>query len=197
MVKNVLRAEKVALFGVSWPRYLWIEATNQCNSRCSTCNIWQNKNREVFDFSVLKSPLFRDVEYVINSGGEPSLIDLKSALMIEHSLLPKATLQVSTNGLLPEKVVDAVHAALVAGASVDVGISLDGVGELHDRVRGVPGNFAKVEVLVDWLRALQARYPKELKVVVGSTLTEETYQYKDELVAFAKRKGIEFMYHLV
>lgn len=195
MVKNVLRAEKVALFGVSKPRYLWLEVSTVCNSRCVTCNIWRNKTNASFNFGVLKSPLFRDVEYVINSGGEPSLIDLKSALMIEHSLLPNAVLQVSTNGLLPEKVLDAVHAVLQAGAKVDVGISLDGVGEHHDKVRGVPGNFKKVEVLVDWLRALRVHYPDRLKVVVGSTLTEETFKHKDELVAFAKRKGVEFMYH--
>lgn len=187
--KNVSKACGVKLFGVKKPRYLWLETSTFCNSRCGTCNIWQNTKSENFDFELLADPLFQDVEYVINSGGEPSLIDLKNALLAEHKFLPKAVLQVSTNGLLPEKIFEAVKAAVDVGACVEVGISLDGVGEHHDKIRGVKGNFAKVESLLGLLKDLP------VKVTVGSTLTDETYENKTELLAYAKSKSVSFMWH--
>jgi len=192
---NVLAASKIKLFGVVRPRFLWVETSDLCNSRCVTCNIWQNKtSRNVLDLKVLAKPLFRDVQYIINSGGEPSLSDLSNILLTEHRLLPKAVLQVSTNGLLVDKVVDAVCDVLRVGAWVDVGLSLDGVGEAHDRWRGVSGNFEKVKALTEKLVKLQKKYVG-LNVTVGSTLTDKTFENSQDLYAYSKKYGVNFMWH--
>lgn len=172
---------------------LWVETTDLCNSRCGTCFIWKRKESEskltpASLFDLLSNPLFRNVDYIINSGGEPSIIDLAGFLYAEHSALPKATLQVSTNGLLPDKVFSAVKSAVSYGAKVEVGISLDGVGESHDAVRGVKGNFERVDYLIRKLKPI-------CSVTVGSTLTDETVKYGNELVCYAKKMGVPFMWH--
>jgi MoaA/NifB/PqqE/SkfB family radical SAM enzyme len=151
----------------------------------------------VLDFlgDALRSPLFKKVEYIINSGqGEPTLTDLKQVLLTEHEVLPKATLQVSTNGILHDKVVDAVLPVLRQGAQIDVGISLDGVGEAHDRVRGVPGNFECVNTLILDLLRVKKTYPC-LNVTVGSTLTDHTVEHTQDLVDYAHKMGVTFMWH--
>ncbi len=174
---------------------LWVETTDLCNSRCKTCFIWKNKNSQRrIDYAVLGNPLFKNVDYILNSGGEPSLCNLKSILLTEHKLLPKATLQVSTNGLLPQKILEAVGSVLEAGAKVDVGISLDGIGELHDMFRGVPGNFEKVDALVQGLSCLQRDFCC-LRVTVGSTLTYETAKHADDLLNYVKCNNLEFIWH--
>lgn len=172
---------------------LWIETTDLCNSKCKTCNIWttQKSNRRL-NYSILADPIFKDVTYILNSGGEPSLCDLEFILLMEHHLLPKATLQISTNGLLPEKVIQAVKKALDADAKIDVGISLDGIGEAHDKFRGVPGNFAKVDYLINELTRLGN---KKLCITIGSTLTNETAKQADALIEYAKTHDVNFMWH--
>ncbi len=144
--------------------------------------------------NILANPLFKDVDYIINSGGEPSLCNLKNVLEMENKILPNATLQVSTNGLLPEKIESAVEHALSLGARVDVGISLDGIGRAHDRIRGVPGNFNKVNSLIDSLLALKVEYPK-LAVMVGSTLTAKTVEHCNDLLFYAEEKKVNFLWH--
>jgi len=175
---------------------LWIETTDLCNSRCKMCSIWKTKvSKRNLDYNVLGNPLFKHVDYLLNSGGEPSLCDLKSILLLEHNLLPKATLQVSTNGLLPDRVLDAVESVLESGAIVDVGISLDGIGEEHDQIRGVPGNFEKVNYLVHSLEDFKERNSSCLRVTVGSILTPETARRTDKLLDYAKTNKVAFIWH--
>jgi MoaA/NifB/PqqE/SkfB family radical SAM enzyme len=172
---------------------LWIENTDLCNSRCGTCSIWKRRESESkltpdTLFNLLSNNIFRNVDYIINSGGEPSIIDLAGFLRAEHKALPKATLQVSTNGLLPDKVFDAVESAVSDGAKVEVGISLDGVGESHDMIRGVKGNFEHVDYLIRKLKPL-------CQVTVGSTLTDRTVKYGNVMVYYTKNTGVPFMWH--
>lgn len=175
---------------------LWIGTTDLCNSRCKTCNIWQNKTRsEPLDYSFLSNPLFKDIDYILNSGGEPTLVNTEEILLTQHKCLPNATLQLSTNGLLPDKALKAVSAALKAGAKMDVGISLDGVGADHDEWRGVKGNFDKVDYLIHELNKLKVTYCDKLKITVGSTLAPQTCKHMDDLVAYAKENNVPFMWH--
>lgn len=174
---------------------LWVETTDLCNSKCKTCNIWQNKaTHNILDINVLSDPLFKNVDYIINSGGEPSLVDLERLLLCEHELLPKAILQVSTNGILADKVAHAVWSALANGAKVEVGVSLDGIDDAHDEWRGVKGNFAQVDNLLEKLSCLRKEYPC-LYVSVGSTLTDYTAKQCGDLLGYTRKIGVPFMWH--
>lgn len=182
-------------------RWLWLETTDLCNSHCSTCNIWRKTPTPQSELltherleEILHSCLFRKVEIILNSGGECSLIDLADLLKREHAALPNALLQVSTNGVLPEKIVSSILPVLKDGARVDVGISIDGVGVEHDLVRGVKGNFEKVDWLLCRLVSLRRRYPK-LSVGLGSTLTEVTCGRQKEILAYLKPFNMPFIWH--
>jgi MoaA/NifB/PqqE/SkfB family radical SAM enzyme len=178
---------------------LWIGVTDQCNSRCKTCNIWHNKGanqplNHAEGYSFLASEPFKNVIYILNSGGEPTLVDIEEIMLKEHECLPKATIQLSTNGLLPDKALKAVKTTLETDAKVDVGISLDGIGADHDNWRGVKGNFEKVDYLIKALCVLKEKHCN-LKVTVGSTLMPGTVLKMDELLSYAKKNDIPFMWH--
>jgi MoaA/NifB/PqqE/SkfB family radical SAM enzyme len=186
------------------PRWLWFEATDKCNSRCVTCNIWQQKptppdqliNIKEDLGKALANPLMKDVCLIINSGGEATLIDLKELLYVEHLHLPKATLQISTNALLPDKLIDAVNYAMEIGVEkLDVGLSIDGIGEAHDKVRGVKGNFAKLERAIELLKEAECKYPKRIDLTIGSTLTNQTAKQAKALYEYSEKVGISFMWH--
>lgn len=181
------------------PRWLWFEVTDRCNSRCIFCDIWRKQpTKDVLSpqevEKILSDPLFRDVRYIMNSGGEPTLRrDLKEIILAEHRALPKARIQLSTNGLLPERVIDVVKFAVQHGIGIDVGVSLDGIGEKHDLVRGVKGNFEKVDWLLNELIMLQKEYKDKISITIGFTLTDLTLPSLEDVRTYAQKLGVELL----
>lgn len=177
---------------------LWLEVSDICNSQCQTCSAWKKtKSENILNYpQILSNPLLKNVNYIINSGsGEPSLADLESILLTEHKYFPNATLQISTNGLLPDKILSAVYKSLILGIKIDVGVSLDGIGKRHDDFRGVEGNFNKITQLLSSLLKLKKSFPSLLSYCVGSTLTDYTVQEAKEMKLLAAMSGAGFMWN--
>ncbi|MHB1830731.1 MAG: radical SAM protein [Candidatus Micrarchaeaceae archaeon] len=180
------------------PRWLWIATTDLCNSRCTFCNIWENRKthenmspQEIEKY--LSDPICKDVEYIINSGGESTTrTDLTEFMLAEHKAIPKAKLNLSTNALMPERAYNTVKACLEAGAKVEGSISLDGIGEDHDKLRGVKGNFEKVDKLITLYQELQKQYPKTFEIATGSVLVDNTIPNIEEVKEYCRRRHIPF-----
>lgn len=177
------------------PRYVWFEVTDRCNSRCKYCQIHTKKpTPNPLSPSELKKilsdDLFKNVGYIINSGGECTVrSDFKDILFAEHEALPKAELNISTNGLLPDRVISIAREACQAGIKLNVGISLDGVGKDHDRIRGVPGNFQKVVRLLDGLSSLP------VDVNLGATLDGRNVRANMEAKEFVENRNLGWVFH--
>jgi MoaA/NifB/PqqE/SkfB family radical SAM enzyme len=183
-------------------RWLTWEITDACNSKCQLCSIWkQEKNPDILTFEEIKKvfsdPLFKDLEILLITGGEAALRnDLLDILLFAHEKLPKARPTISTNALLPDRVLGVVKAVLEKGLCIDVGVSLDGVGEHHDAIRGVPGNFKKADYLFDQLIGLKKQYGDKLNFVAGQTLHPLTLPYIDETKRYAQEKGVPYFLQL-
>jgi len=179
-------------------RWLTWEATDACNSRCQLCSIWQTKQSpDLLSSEEIKKafsdPLFKDLEVLLITGGEPVLRDdLFELISFIHDKYPKVRFTLSTNGLLPDKVIKVVEASLKKGIGIDVGISLDGIGEHHDLMRGVKGNFEKVDYLVNQLVSLKKEFC-DLGLVLGQTLHPLTLSYVDEVKTYAEKHGITYL----
>lgn len=162
--------------------------TYWCQSRCLTCNIWQIKPKgelsieEVRQF-VAKNPYFKWVEL---TGGEPFLrsdiVDIAKAFKAGSKELYILTLP--TNSLCDHNLVERkLREILALGIPrVAVTVSLDGYRELHDKIRGIPGNYDKAIDTFKRLQALKKEY-NNLYFVFGYTLSkfnkgefEKTYQ---------------------
>lgn len=95
------------------------------------------------------------------SGGEPFLReDLPQICQTFYQNNQPKSMVIPTNGILVEKIAKDVEKICQGcpGAKVVIQISIDEIGERHDKIRGVPGNFAKIEKLVSELKKLQAKY---------------------------------------
>ena len=179
------------------PRWIWFEVTDLCNSHCTHCQIWAKKEhaqpltlaeiREIFS-----DPILKNVEGVINSGGEAVLHpDIIEILTIEHELFPKASLNLSTNGIWADRVLQVAEEAIKKGIQLNVSISLDGVGERHDQIRGVPGNFQKVDFLIAHLKELRAQYPQLLTITAGLTLSRLTINEYWKVKEYCQVVGVD------
>lgn len=76
------------------------------------------------------------------------------------------------------------------GAALTIKPSFDGVGDLHDEVRGVPGNFARLLDTLERLLALRERHP-ELHVGVGTVISRENAGRLGEIMEFAGSLGVD------
>jgi MoaA/NifB/PqqE/SkfB family radical SAM enzyme len=178
------------------PKWIVFEVTDRCNSRCVHCNIWRRTPTENVLIPeriglTFSDVLFKDVECVIVTGGEPTVRDdLEEIYLRMHEALPKAVLQLSTNGLQPERVINIVKTALAHGIRFEVGVSLDGIGDEHDRIRGVKGNFQRVDRLLHELVELRENHRDRLGVDVGIVISDLTLPSVAEVRRYAKELDI-------
>lgn len=193
---SVLRKMEVSLK----PRWLNFSVTDRCNSRCKHCNIW--RKRPTKDpltpkdiANMLSDPLFNKVEYVINTGGEAILRkDIKEIILLEHNVLPKAKIQLSTNGLLPERVIEVVEFAVKHDIDIEVGVSLDGIGESHDLMRGVEGNFEKTDMLLRKLAKLRREHGRDrVDPGIAFLLSDLTVSFLKDVKDYAQRLRMDLL----
>jgi MoaA/NifB/PqqE/SkfB family radical SAM enzyme/polysaccharide pyruvyl transferase WcaK-like protein len=166
-----------------------------CNSRCVMCNIWQQKRDIELSpdqlAGVLSDKLYERVEYVGVSGGEPTLRrDLPELFAVICDTLPnlKGT-GIITNAIRDQEVSQRVEASAHVCAKRDIDfnvmVSLDGVGDVHDRVRGKAGNFdSAIRVIED----IQARL--KLPLSIGCTMTKSNLWQAGELLDYCQQHDI-------
>lgn len=153
-----------------------VAVTYRCNSRCQMCNIW--KIREHFgeltpqDFLNLPSDL-KDINI---TGGEPFLRnDLLEIIRTIQNRCPKANIIISSNGFATELIVSKMKEILKINPDIGVAISIDGVGEVHNKIRGIEDGFQKATSTIRRLRGLGV---KSLKIgfTIGEYNPKELYK---------------------
>lgn len=159
------------------PYKLTFSITYKCQSRCLTCNIWEMRPtneltlQEIQDFA-RKNNYFKWIEI---TGGEPFLrsdvVDIVKAFNENCKDLYIVTMP--TNSLCSSSMaLGKVEEILKLGIpKLSITVSLDGYRELHDKIRGIPGNFDKAMAIFKGLRELQKRY-KNLFMVFGYTMSK-------------------------
>jgi len=178
------------------PQQLWFEVTDRCNCRCKFCNIWRSKptnnvlNLEEIE-KTLSDDLFKDLKYIMLSGGEPLLRnDLEEIIIRIHKILPKAPIMFGTNCSLPERTISVVKSAIKNNINIGVGVSLEGIGEKHDSVRGMRGLFEKVDWLLHELVALRKKAGDKLSIGVGFVLSDLTLPALEEVKTYTQELSV-------
>jgi MoaA/NifB/PqqE/SkfB family radical SAM enzyme len=174
-----------------WPRMLPVNITlspsPRCNSRCLTCNIWMKREDELAltEWEKVFQSLGHAPFWFTVSGGEPfmykDLVELCAAL---YRNCQPAIINIPTNSLMyniiPAKVAQICETC--RGSQIIINLSLDGVGEQHDRIRNVSGNFEKFERNFHALRELN--YPN-LSVGIHSVISRFNVAHVAELYDYA------------
>ena len=176
------------------PVVVW-NATRRCNLKCVHCYSSSQNRRYSDELSTEEGKaLIADLAsfgspVLLFSGGEPLMREDLPEL-VRFAVESGMRAVISTNGTLITKERAAVFAK--TGLSY-MGISLDGVGEIHDRFRGVPGAF---DAAVKGIRYCQEA---GIKVGVRFTITGENSGEIPAIFDFIERENIPraCFYHLV
>lgn len=161
------------------PTVIQFPVNDICNSKCQMCNIWQQK----LDFQItaadldriLEDPVFCQVEHVGINGGEPTLRDDLDAIthVLANRLPALKELHLITNALASQKVMKRIRSMgkVCRGSGIDLNVmvSLDGIGDVHDRVRGREGNFVSACEVLDFLQG----FDDVSRVLAGCTVIKE------------------------
>lgn len=162
-----------------------VNVTNICDARCIMCNIW--KNQEETNSFLPKELLagLHPLSTVSFAGGEPFLHqEIVEIVRTVHQRNPQTKVVFSTNGFRTEKIVEKVRQILPIHPNVQVTISLDGVGRVHDRVRGIPGAWEKVNQTYDRLGEIGLKQRN-----FAFTITAENYRGLPEVFTHVRAKG--------
>ena len=167
------------------PIHAIVAVTDRCNARCLMCDIWKKGRTEEMapaDYSRLPGTL-REINV---TGGEPLLRDdLEEAIRTMRTTCPKARIVLSTNGLLPARLASLLERI----DPIAVRVSLDGIGEVHDRIRGVEGAYQKAIESLD-----VARTAGISDLGVCATLSKHNAGTVKDIQELAKRRGIQFTF---
>jgi MoaA/NifB/PqqE/SkfB family radical SAM enzyme len=141
------------------PLNITLSPSPRCNSRCLTCNIWKKRENELTleEWDKALGSLGRAPYWFTLSGGEPFMYrHIVELAQLAYDHCRPGIINIPTNGLLYQHIPAKVErmARYCQDSQVVINLSLDGVGEKHDRIRGVPGNFQKFEASFRALREL-------------------------------------------
>lgn len=135
------------------PTHAIVAVTERCNARCDMCDIWKKKaSKEMPPEFYERLP--RSLVEINVTGGEPLLRDdLGLVIRAMRKAAPRARIVLSTNGLLPERLEDLLR----TDPDIAVRVSIDAIGDLHDRIRGVKGAYEKALESIRVARRLGVR----------------------------------------
>lgn len=163
------------------PLSLTVSITQKCNSKCKTCNIWKDTRSEkgpelsLDEYEAILKSVGQSVVWYTLSGGEPFLrkdiVDI--AKLIKKYSNPKV-INIPTNAILANRIIndtEQILQALSPGTTLIVNLSLDGIGEAHDEIRGIPGNFKTFLKTYTGLKELKNRFPDSFELGVHSVVS--------------------------
>ena len=144
------------------PMNLTVGLTYRCNSRCKTCHIWQKKDKgqelTLGEWDKIFKNLSKSIVFLTFTGGEPFLKKeiVKICQSAYHHCRPRI-ITIPTNGLLTKTVVEKVSqiAKNSPQTQVIVNLSVDGLGDQDDQIRGVKGHYQKVMATYRQLKRLR------------------------------------------
>ncbi|MCR4394130.1 MAG: radical SAM protein, partial [Dehalococcoidales bacterium] len=151
--------------------------------------------------NLLFDPIFADLVELDITGGEPhlrsDLVEIINGVMnlkVKH-LKRLRSIIVTSNGFLTARIMDSYRTILSQDTEVDLVsvISLDGIGEIHDRIRGTPGAFNCANETITGLMELRREYP-QLIVGIKTTVLPINIASLNEIYDFAVEKGL---FHII
>jgi Fe-coproporphyrin III synthase len=176
-------------------KHINFAVTYNCNSRCIHCNIWKRKPEGELTLaqikqSLIQDPLLKSLESVGITGGEPFLRkDLIDICLSFSRAFPNVHIGVASHGMTGLKITERslmIRDALPAG-KFSMSISIDGLENEHDTVRGIPGAFEKT---MQTVRALKA---EGMNLCLSFTLTPSNFKSVMYVYELARETGVGFI----
>jgi len=151
------------------PVNLTVSVTYSCPSRCATCDIWKKKvdDLSVDEYGRIFPTLHKVPVWVTVSGGDQFIrADLDEVVRLIRTQIEPSIVNIPMNGVIVERIFQLLPkiAHNTVGSQLVLNLSVDEIGEAHDRIRGADRNFEKLKEVAGLIHDLKKTYPH---VVLG------------------------------
>lgn len=187
------------------PITLTYSVTAACQSRCKTCRIGdmfcQDPSRAKKDLTLEEiEKIFKTMKpvYFFNiSGGEPFMRnDLPEIVALACKYLKPRVVHTPTNAILSDKIIENTERIIKIVRAYDPTVpftvkpSIDGVGDKHDEIRGVKGNFKCLLKTIEGLKKLEEKYDN-FHLELGTVISNYNIDDLSEIEDFVHSLGVE------
>jgi MoaA/NifB/PqqE/SkfB family radical SAM enzyme len=182
-----------SIFWKKRPIHLTFFLTRRCNSRCPFCFYLKNRDdagdgKGELDLDEIGrlSRSLGSLLWLAFSGGEIYLRDdLVEISNIFYTNNRPPIMLFPTNGLLPELIGERTERIVreCPESVIAVKLSLDGLGDNHDRLRNTPGSFDKTMETYNLLSRLIGRYPN-FELGINTVFCSGNQDNMDEIIDF-------------
>lgn len=120
------------------PTDMCIITTYRCPMRCKMCDIWKNPTIEQKEIKPAELEMLPNVKFVNITGGEPFVRkDIEDIISVMFTKAPRVV--ISTSGWYEDKIIELAKKF----PNIGIRISLEGMAETNDYLRGRQGGFEK------------------------------------------------------
>lgn len=152
-----------------------------CNLRCKMCPFWRRKDEKLLTLEeevlMLKNLEKAGVIFMGFEGGEP-LLRRDLPQILEESYKMFYTSLVTNGWLLKDKIKE------ISDFIDYLFVSLDGIGETHDKLRGVSGSFDRA------IEGIKKAREMGIRTAISFTITNENLDQVDEVVRLVEKLGV-------
>jgi radical SAM family uncharacterized protein len=175
------RRKLQTLTGTKRPLIAGHKLLYRCNLECGMCPFWRRPDEELLgldsEVKIMDSLVDAGVIIYGFEGGEP-LLRRDIGPILEEANKRFYTSLVTNGWLLKERIRE------IGDYLEYLFVSLDGIGELHDELRGIKGSYDRAIVGIKAARDYGA------KVAINSTITRQNIHQVEEMVHLAESLGV-------
>ena len=170
------------------PSYFIYFPTSRCNLSCSHCFYHDSLNKRFNELSLAEIDSFtKTMDPLLNlvlTGGEPYLKhDIAQIVRIFYENTKVPILTIPSNGWYLEKMNRQIRNMMNWCPELILNqlISIDGLQEDHDKIRGVNGSFKKALNSIELIRGLQKEFGR-INIGIITTFTSENQNKMKDIV---------------
>jgi MoaA/NifB/PqqE/SkfB family radical SAM enzyme/glycosyltransferase involved in cell wall biosynthesis len=183
-------------------RLMQIEVSSKCNLKCKSCRYWtaeffnETKNKKELDteniLQFIDKSKTLNVENIILCNGEPFLrSDVLDIAAYSKAKYPEIAMGIISNGTL----ITDTHIDKMIDIGLDtLTISIDGIGQTHDEIRGKDGTFEKARSAIYEIQELKKIKGKDNpKISITTVINKCNVSQISKLVQLGKELRVSSM----
>ena len=178
------------------PTSIGLMLSYRCNARCVHCDIWKNRGKEDSPSPEQWKMVLSDLRgwlgpvHVFISGGEamlnPFAIDIAA-----HGSAIGLFVEFLTHGYWDDQF---KMEKLALARPWRVSISLDGIGEVHNRIRGREKFFEKTSASIETLKRVRKEKRVDFEIRLKTVIMQQNLEHVCEIAHYAKQDGMHVFY---
>lgn len=179
-------------------RPTWIDflITERCNARCVHCDIWKNRGQEDSPTPEQWKSVLSDLRAWVGrvrvtlTGGE-ALLRPYTVDLLAHGSRIGLMMELLTHGYWHDQ--SRIEAAARANPW-RITLSLDGLGETHNRVRGRDTFFERTSATIETLKRVRRDNGLRFRIRLKTVVMSHNLGDLTELARFATQDGVDIFY---